>query len=570
MDQFQITDFELSNLKLEEIIDLSSLDILLSTFCELTGYAVGILDVEGKVLVAKNWQNVCMKFHRVNPLSCKNCSESDTVLTTNIERGKYKLYKCKNNMWDISTPIYIKEKHVGNIFFGQFFFDDEAVDYDLFSQQAEQYSFDKEAYLKALKKVPVWSHEEVNQIMTFYSKLAEIVSDLGYQNILLKKLLEERKRELEQSENKLTLLMKSMSETTVLYEMLFDSEGNPIDYLILDFNQSFIEHFKLTKKDVMGKKISELPFIKPELHLEEYQQVIEKQVNYDHMEYLPTINEYYITSVFPSGKNQFITISTDVTEIKEMQETLASKNRELENYLYVASHDLRSPLVNIQGFTQRLKKQTDEVHQLLKDNINDKSTSKKLEQIFKQNIPSTLDFIFNNVKKMDDLIKGLLVISRTGRTEMSNEHVDMNDLLKQILESINFQISDQNIGAEIDLLPSCYGDYNLLNRLFTNLIDNAIKYKDPKRPLTIKVYGKADNHFSIYTVEDNGIGIAKRHLEKIWDVFYRIDPMNSKKGEGLGLSIVKTIIDKHKGKINVKSEEGKGTIFEIKIPNQHF
>ena len=134
MASSDFSDIELADYKLEDIIDVESLDNLFGIFCELTGYVVAILDIDGKVLVAKNWQNVCMQFHRIHPQSCKNCLESDTVLSTGVEPGKYKSYKCKNNMWDMVTPLMVGGRHVGNVFLGQFFYEDEVPDLEQFRQ----------------------------------------------------------------------------------------------------------------------------------------------------------------------------------------------------------------------------------------------------------------------------------------------------------------------------------------------------------------------------------------------------------------------------------------------------
>jgi len=97
-----------------------------------------------------------------------------------------------------------------------------------------------------------------------------------------------------------------------------------------------------------------------------------------------------------------------------------------------------------------------------------------------------------------------------------------------------------------------------------------VKYRDPLKEMKIRITGEKRYKYSIYRVEDNGIGMAQRHLEKIWDIFYRIDPVNSEGGEGLGLSIVKRIVDKHKGRVFVESTEGEGTSFRFELPNEMF
>lgn len=116
-------DFELSDL-----IDVPSTQSLMDDFYELAGIPMSIVDLQGKVLVGVGWQPICLNFHRVHPETFKHCQESDTQLSTNIPSGEFKLYKCKNNMWDIATPMMLGGQHVGNIISGQFFFEEESLD----------------------------------------------------------------------------------------------------------------------------------------------------------------------------------------------------------------------------------------------------------------------------------------------------------------------------------------------------------------------------------------------------------------------------------------------------------
>lgn len=173
--------------KLNDILDVKNFQAMLDDFYSLTNIGIGIIDRDGNVLVATGWQDICTKFHRIHPVTCQNCVESDTVLSDQVDPGVYKSYKCKNNLWDISTPIVIGSKHVGNIFLGQFFYDDEVPDREYFIQQAHHYGFDEKEYLEALDRVPRWSRTRVDTVMRFYTRLAHQISSLGYSKIQLEK-----------------------------------------------------------------------------------------------------------------------------------------------------------------------------------------------------------------------------------------------------------------------------------------------------------------------------------------------------------------------------------------------
>lgn len=263
-------------------------------------------------------------------------------------------------------------------------------------------------------------------------------------------------------------------------------------------------------------------------------------------------------------------VINDISHMIQAQEIVLTRNKEMENYLYIASHDLRTPLVNIQGFSLRLKKQTDSIKTLLTGKAPEQEILQKLGKIIDENIPRTLSFIISNIEKMDSLINGLLQLSRTGRVDMNIQEIDMNALLAKTVQSLDFQIKEARCEIHIKSLPECFGDAALLDQLFANIISNALKYSDSERTLLIIVDGKKTYNRVLYTVRDTGRGIAGKYLEKIWNVFYRIDPHSEISGEGIGLSLVKRIAEKHRGKVWVESEENKGTVFQIELHNRPF
>jgi ligand-binding sensor protein len=134
-------------------------------FNKLAHIPMAVIDVRGKVLVGVGWQDICTRFHRAHPESCKHCLESDTCLSAGVPAGEIKLYKCKNNMWDVATPILVGGHHLGSVFMGQFFFEDEPLDYGVFRAQAAHFGFDEVAYLAALDAVPRLSREAVAAAM---------------------------------------------------------------------------------------------------------------------------------------------------------------------------------------------------------------------------------------------------------------------------------------------------------------------------------------------------------------------------------------------------------------------
>ncbi len=266
----------------------------------------------------------------------------------------------------------------------------------------------------------------------------------------------------------------------------------------------------------------------------------------------------------------YVIIAKDMTEIKHKQDIIYDKNKQLENYLYITNHDLRTPLVNIQGYGSRLMKQANSLKQILSQSQLEETVQQSIDKITSEDIPKTLNYILGNVTKMDTLLNGLLHISRTGKVSLIIRKVNMNQMFDAIVFAHHYLIHQLDVEINIQDLPDCYGDENLLNQVFSNIIGNALKYKNTSRKLKIEVTAETRQNKVIYAIKDNGIGIAERHLSKIWNIFFRVDAASPQSGEGIGLSFVKRIVHKHKGKIWATSEEGQGSTFFVELQQKDF
>ncbi|MFO7791103.1 MAG: PocR ligand-binding domain-containing protein, partial [Bacteroidales bacterium] len=232
-------------------MDIKAIQSLMDDFHQLTKIGVAIVDIDGNVLVATGWQDICTQFHRKHPELLQNCVESDVELSAGIEPGSFKAYHCKNNMWDIATPIVVGGNQVGNLFLGQFFYEDEVPDYDYFRSQAKKYNFNETAYLEALDRVPRWSKETVQTVMRFYAKFADLISKLSYSNVKLLHELNSHEstiKSLKESEEKL----RAIFNASPLAMVLLDQDG-----YILDSNEVHAQRINMTRTEILGKKIWE-------------------------------------------------------------------------------------------------------------------------------------------------------------------------------------------------------------------------------------------------------------------------------------------------------------------------
>lgn len=375
---------------------------------------------------------------------------------------------------------------------------------------------------------------------------------------------------LHDNENRFRALFSAMKEMVVLHQLVYDANNEAVNYRILDCNDAFLRMMGLTREQTVGELVTELYKCDTPPYMKEYQKVAQTGQPYEYTTYYPPMDKYFTISAVSPTRNQFATITNDITASRQMHEIMAARNKELENYLYISSHDLRTPLVNIQGFSQRLQKQTVTLKTLVENCKLPAEEKTDFQQLVETGIPKTLSFILSGVNKMDTLLNALLQLSRTGRTPLNVKLVGMNKLFEKVIAAQSFQISETESSIRVENLPNCYGDENLLNQMFSNLISNAIKYRDRGRPLVIEVNAISGFKKVIYSIKDNGPGIEKKHLDQLWNLFYRVDSSNQESGDGIGLSVVKKIAEKHRGKVKVESEPGVGSVFSVVLMTTEF
>lgn len=269
---------------------------------------------------------------------------------------------------------------------------------------------------------------------------------------------------------------------------------------------------------------------------------------------------------------QYVAIRTDITKRKADEEELqrvvaelAEKNKELEAIVYTVSHDLRSPLVNVQGFGRQLNRACDTMRAAVAAAEAGLVPADKLQAPLDTAIPQALRFINAGVNKMETLLAGLLRYSRLGRVALSIRPLNISGMIAEIIAATKFQLDEVGAEVRVDPLPTCLGDNIQTSQVFGNLLDNALKYRDPARPLRVHITGSVESGQAVYRVADNGLGIAAEHQAKVFDIFHRLNP-DSTPGEGLGLTIAQRVLERQKGRIWVESRVGEGSTFFVSLP----
>lgn len=263
-------------------------------------------------------------------------------------------------------------------------------------------------------------------------------------------------------------------------------------------------------------------------------------------------------------------IANDVTarlqaeaQREKLTRELADKNQELEHLLYVASHDLRSPLINIQGFARLLEREWKFLGESLL-NGSDPATRQAFATT-ESKIPRALDYISAGVRRIDLLLEGLLRVSRLGRAAIDITPLDPSSVLAEVLEPLRFQIEEAEAVIETTPLPPCLADRLMLSQALANLLDNALKYRSPGRPCRIRVSGRLEDGRTLIDVEDNGLGITPAEQPLVFEIFRRLHP-ESAPGQGLGLTLVQRCVARMDGKVSLRSREGEGSVFTLDLP----
>ncbi len=344
------------DLELADILDAPVIKALMDDLYRITGFKMSIIDLKGRVLADVGWQDICSKFHRNHPETLKRCHESDTDLTVGIPQGEFRTYRCKNNIWHIVTPIIIGERHMGNLFMGQFFFADEQIDYDLFRAQARRYGFPEEDYIAALKAVPRHGEELVNLGKAVFLRLTDMFSKLSYANIKLAHSVAERDRLTATLRQANMVVEKS---PVVLFRWKGDDEG-PVELV-----SGNILQFGYTPEEFLSGSITYSEIIHPddlERVTREVHDFCDGGSDQFRREYrimtregdIRWVNEHtHVERNAAGGVKNFEGIVIDVTERKEIEVELR-KNKEkyqaivdqIDGYIYIASKDYRIQFMN--------------------------------------------------------------------------------------------------------------------------------------------------------------------------------------------------------------------------------
>jgi signal transduction histidine kinase len=263
--------------------------------------------------------------------------------------------------------------------------------------------------------------------------------------------------------------------------------------------------------------------------------------------------------------------------VEERTADLREANEELQRFSYIVSHDLRSPLVNIMGFTSELEELRGDIFRRIATLANDtpvvadsagalpEPALPEQDKQLSADFTEAIGFIKSSIGKMDRLISAILNLTREGRREFKPVPIDTRDLIENIASTVAHQASETRTTIHIEPLPELVSDRLALEQIFSNLIDNALKYLKPGVPGDIRVKGRTKMGFAIFEIIDNGRGIDPRDHQRIFDLFRRAGTQD-KPGQGIGLAHVRALVRRLGGTMSVSSELGNGSNFTVTLP----
>ena len=266
-------------------------------------------------------------------------------------------------------------------------------------------------------------------------------------------------------------------------------------------------------------------------------------------------------------------LKTEIAERRRSEEAVRTSEerfrqlvRELKDFSNAVSHDLRAPLINIKGFSREIEIALEVIRPVIAEALATKggNSKKEVTAAFYEDLPEAVDFINASISKMERLTNSILKLSRLERRELLLEPLDINTIVGDTLKSLGHQIKTRGICLSVGDLPETKADRVSMEQIFSNLVSNAINYLDPGRAGVIEIGGEGRLDDNVFFVRDNGRGIKKSNIDKVFNLFDRLDA-DCVAGEGMGLAYVRALVRRHGGDVFCESEYGVGSKFTFSI-----
>ncbi len=535
---------------LEELIDLKILQKMVDNLYSITGMPVSILDTQGKTILSTMSLRVYINLSEINLSNSKFSKVIDEKLKKNLNNSDFIAYRYTDNSCEISMPVIVEGVEIATLVFGKFFYEGETANVGFFRNQAHEFGFVEDEYTKALNNVPIFSKEKVISIIEYYSSL---VITLVESNIA--------KQKYKQVNSKYSRLLNSMQD----FVFVLDSSTRLIEY-----NKSLDANLYIHVGKFIDKKLNE---VLPESIGNALDNALHKVKNGD---IIQTIN----CSVIINGRevwysaqiskliydeigdcDSYIVVTRDITEnVNVMNELQNAKlqaeeaNNAKNTFVANISHELKTPITVIQSATQLFEMKV-----------------KNMDSVEKNYYCNHIRTVKQNCRRLLRLINNLIDVTKVdaGFMRLQLQNLNIVRLVEKLTNSVAEYAKAKRINVTFNKSIkelTVAVDPDKVERILLNLLSNAIKFTEAGGNIIVSIYVTSEDTY--ISVKDTGIGIPSGKLDMIFERFNNIDNILSRnhEGSGIGLSLAKSFVELHGGKISVESRLGSGSEFTVKLP----
>ncbi len=429
-----------------------------------------------------------------------------------------------------------------------------------------------------------FGEEDTAVLQTLADQLANAIENARLYDRAQREIAERQKTEKALRESK--DLMRQVIDATPVCIFVKDQDGN-----FILANEETAKLYGPTPEDMVGR--NERDYIEianaSEEEIQSYLKTDREVIETQQPKFIPEqpftlpdgTTRWFQSTKMPlaikDNPNCVLVVSADITESKQAQELLRQyaadlelRNEEIRQFTYTFTHHLRAPLVNLQGFSSELRAALAVLGSTVIAALPslDERQRQRVTALLENDVPEALGFIDSSVTRIAHLINAMLKLSRLGRRAIRLESVDVDAVVRAVLQRLASQIEMCDVKISIGPLPNVVADRSAMEQIMSSLLENAIAYLDGKRPGEIEIAAESTPDSTTFSVRDNGRGIAEEDMDKVFAPFRRAGKQDVP-GEALGLPCAQTLIHRHGGRIWCESEPEVGTTFVFTIPNCH-